>query len=111
MPTILPVLQKLRGMLSSQCGQFFQRIGADCDDILVIRLIVAAPHPGKQVDLLHRKPPQEAYLPFYLFSIATATSRATFIMVVKEFCRSSALVSTPFRTWSEMVQMHRPRLP
>ena len=43
--------------------------------------------------------------------MATATSSATFIMVVKEFWRSSAVVSTPFRTWSEMVQMHRPRLP
>ena len=48
---------------------------------------------------------------FYLFSMATATSRATFIMVVKEFCRSSAVVSTWVSTWSEMVQMHRPRLP
>ena len=47
----------------------------------------------------------------YLFSMATATSRATFIMVVKAVWRSAAVVSTPLRMWSEMVQMHRPRLP
>ena len=33
----------------------------------------------------------------YLFSIATATSKATFIMVVKEFWRCSAVVSSPVR--------------
>ena len=44
-------------------------------------------------------------------SMATATSSATFIMVVKAFCRSVAEVSSPVRMWSLMVQMHRPRLP
>ena len=64
--------------------------------------------------VLRQLPPGGSLTPygrFYLFSIATATSRATFIMVVKEFWRSSAEVSTPVSTWSEMVQMHRPRLP
>ena len=39
--------------------------------------------------------------------MATATSSATFIMVVNAVWRSSAVVSTPLSTWSEMVQMHR----
>ena len=43
--------------------------------------------------------------------MATATSNATFIMVVKAVCRSSEVVSTPLRTWSEMVQMASARLP
>ena len=43
---------------------------------------------------------------FYLFSMATATSRATFIMVVKAVWRSAEEVSSPVMTWSEMVQMH-----
>ena len=46
----------------------------------------------------------------YLFSMATATSRATFIMAVKEVSRSSEVVSSPVSTSLEMVQMHRARL-
>ena len=45
----------------------------------------------------------------YLFSMATAVSSATFIMVVKEFWRCSEVVSSPVRMWSEMVQMHSAR--
>ena len=47
----------------------------------------------------------------YLLSIATATSKATFIIWVKAVWRSSAVVSAPIKMWSEMVQMQRPRLP
>ena len=47
----------------------------------------------------------------YLFSIATAVSSAIFIIWVNAVWRSSAVVSTPFKMWSLMVQMQRPRLP
>ena len=64
--------------------------------------------PKRSID--HR-PAEYEFTAGYTRSIATATSRATFIMVVKAVWRSSAEVSTPFRTWSEMVQMQRPLLP
>ena len=43
-------------------------------------------------------PHRTFFILHYLFSIATATSRATFIMVVKAVWRSSEVVSTPFST-------------
>ena len=51
---------------------------------------------------------------FKLLTAAVAACeehKATFIIWVKAVWRSSEVVSTPFRTWSEIVQMHRARLP
>ena len=56
----------------------------------------------------------KAMLQYLSWTICTGyqiSENATSIILVKVFCRSSAVVASPVRIWSETVQMARARLP